>query len=144
MQEIPKRFYVVENGLKMGTCKEFATRKEAIKYCIHERELDFKVGAINNYYEVYSYLDKGCKCLYTTRDVVYKFMKEEKKVEYDYNKRCAVEGCFRYICGKGDGEVCSLHYEMAFGKQIEDNVNRAIIKVETKIDVAKAISQSLK
>lgn len=142
MQDIKKNFYVVESGRATMHDKDFATKHEAIQYCIHERELDYKVGAMNNYYEVFSYKDKGVKLQYTTKGVIYKFMRPQ--VVYDYTKRCEFGlGCTKYICGKGSGKLCAEHYEKIMGN-VEGNVNRAINKVETKIDVAKAISNSIK
>lgn len=149
MQEIKKHYYIIQNGLQTIHNVNFETKREAITYCINEREIDLKIGSATNVYEVYSFNDPDRKVLYTTKDVIYKFMRDKYPALYppkvrtvtpyiDFNKRCAK--CFRFICGKGNYDLCIQHYEESVGVAKKEE----IIKVESKIDIAKAISQSIK
>lgn len=149
MQEVKKHYYIIQNGLQTIHNVNFETKREAITYCIGERELDLKIGSATNVYEVYSYNDPDRKVLYTTKDVIYKFMRDKYPALYppkirtivptiDFNKRC--DKCFRFICSKGAYNLCLQHYEESVGNK----ERQEIIKVESKIDIAKAISHSIK
>lgn len=150
MQNIKKNYYVIENGVATMHDKDFATKGEAIKWCINERRLDLKVGAINNYYEIYNIKDVDRKCLYTTKDVIYKFMRDEYPQIYppkerkanslfSLTKRCDL--CTKFTNLRGSNNLCDEHYQKIVG----DTKKKEIINVpEIKIDIANAILQSIK